>query len=111
MPIQPIDLQTLFAHLNQVGKEQSVLKEGAVLQQAVKGSELVKETQHKDESVNTTKSTDAENQKIKDSESREGGTARGKEEEEEKEKEEKNKKMKKQYFSDPALGKNIDISG
>ena len=87
------------------------MKEGAALQQAVKGSEMVKETQHKDESVNETKNTDAENQKIKDTESREGGTARGKEEEEEKEKENTKQKKKKQYFSDPALGKNIDISG
>ncbi len=34
MPIQPIDLQTLFAHINQVGKDQAVLKEGLTTQQA-----------------------------------------------------------------------------
>ena len=34
MPIQPIDLQTLFAHINQVGKEQASIKEGLLAQQA-----------------------------------------------------------------------------
>ncbi len=111
MPVQPIDLQTLFAHLNQVGKQQSALKEGAVLQQSVKGNEMVKETQHKDKSVNTTKNADSENEKIKDSESGGGGAGMKGEEEEEKGKEEPAQKKKKQYFSDPALGKNIDISG
>ncbi len=109
MPIQPLDLQVLFAHLNQVGKEQSLLKNGAVIQQSVKGNELVKETQHKDESVNNLKSTDDENQKIKDSEAGGGGAFKNKDEN--KEKKEEDKKHKKKYFTDPALGKNIDISG
>ena len=33
MPIQPIDMQTLFMRLNQVGKEQAVEREAAHLAQ------------------------------------------------------------------------------
>ena len=64
MPIQPIDLQTLFAHINQVGKEQASLKEGLLAQQAAQANELIKEKKHQDESVNKTVKADEDNQKI-----------------------------------------------
>ena len=66
MPIQPLDLQTLFAHINQVGKEQAALKEGLAAQQAAHANELIKEMKHQDESVNKTTKTDEDNQKIQE---------------------------------------------
>ena len=108
MPIQPIDLQTLFAHINQVGKDQAVLKEGLSNQQAAHAKELIKETIHQDESVNKSGKTDEENQKIHDEDRTGNQGEKGEEKQKEKEFEQK-KKMN--VFTDPDLGKNIDISG
>ena len=110
MPLQPIDLQTLFAHLNQVGKQQAVLKEGAALQQVIKGNELAREARLKDETVNQTQEEQEESAKVREKQSEQGGAAyqgdKGKQKGEEKE-----EKPKRNFFEDPALGKNIDISG
>jgi len=108
MPIQPIDLQTLFAHINQVGKEQAVLKEGQTTQQAAHANELIKEMKHQDESVNKSTKTDENNQKIQDDQGNNSpGTNSDNSENEKSDKEKKNISV----FTDPDLGKNIDISG
>ncbi len=106
MPVQPIDLQTLFAHMNQVGKIQADLKEGVILQQAEKGNELVKETQHKNKSVNETGSAEEEEAKVKEKTPEEGSNQKQGEKNEPEEK----KPKKKNFYTDPALGKNIDIT-
>ena len=108
MPVQPIDLQTLFAHINQVGKEQAVLKEGLAAQQAAHAKELIKETMHQDESVNKSAKADEENQKIHDEDKSGNQGEKGAGKQKEKASEEK-KKIN--VFTDPDLGKNIDISG
>lgn len=110
MPLQPIDLQTLFAHLNQVGKQQATLKEGAVLQQVIKGNELAKEARLKDETVNQTQEEQEESPKVRDKQP-EQGSGSYTEEKGRKKGEDKEDKLKKNFFEDPALGKNIDISG
>ncbi|HDQ14223.1 MAG TPA: hypothetical protein ENN41_05360 [Sediminispirochaeta sp.] len=108
MPLQPIDMQTLFAHLNQVGKQQAHLKAGAVVQQELQGNIMAKEALHKDETVNETDET-PENDKIKDKEKESsGGKSSQRKGRKEKEKEESEKQA---FYEDPALGKNIDITG
>ncbi len=110
MPIQPLDLQTLFAHINQVGKEQAALKEGQAAQQAAHANELIKEMKHQDESVNKSAKTDEDNQKIQDdhgNNSQEESSGESGNEKENPEEEKKNVSV----FTDPDLGKNIDISG
>ncbi len=108
MSIKPIDLQTLFMHMNQVGKEQAQQKEGLHLQQLAMGSELVKETEQRDKSVNETESTsDGPEEVHEDQEQSQGGKKKRKKEEEETQ----NEKSSRKYYSDPDLGKNIDISG
>ena len=108
MSIKPIDLQTLFMHMNLVGKEQALHRGSLLMQQAVAGSELVQETEHRDSSVNETKSlSDGPEEIHEDEEQRSGQRRHGKREggNEQKEGESAN------HYSDPALGKNIDISG
>lgn len=108
MSIKPIDLQTLFMHMNQVGKEQALQRGGLLMQQAIAGSELVQETEHKDNSVNETKSISDGPEEIHDDEEGASGKRRRRKKQggkEQKEDESSN------YFSDPALGKNIDITG
>ena len=110
MPIQPIDLQTLFAHINQVGKEQAALKEGLLAQQAAQANELIKEKKHQDESVNKTGKADEDKQKIhNDQEKGSSGEASVGPENDNGKPDEEKKKVS--VFTDPDLGKNIDISG
>lgn len=110
MPLQPIDLQTLFAHLNQVGKQQATLKEGAILQQVIKGNELAKEARLKDETVNQTQEEQEESAKVREKQPERKG-AGFQEDKGRKKGEEKEEKQKHNFYEDPALGKNIDISG
>jgi hypothetical protein len=108
MSIKPIDLQTLFMHMNQVGRDQAQLKQGLHLQQIVAGSELVRETEQKDSSVNQTNPlSDGPEQIHEDDEEQRGGRKRRKSKEEKKEPREESRN----YYSDPDLGKKIDISG
>jgi len=110
MPIQPIDLQTLFAHINQVGKEQAALKEGLLAQQAAQAKELIKEKKHQDESVNKTDQADEDRQKIHDDQEKgSSGEASVEAEKDNGKPDEEQKKIS--VFTDPDLGKNIDISG
>ncbi len=108
MSIKPIDLQTLFMHMNQVGRDQAQQKQGLHLQQVIAGSELVRETEQKDSSVNQTNPLSEGPEKIHDDDEESRGGRKRK-----KGKEEKNetKDESRNYYSDPDLGKKIDISG
>ena len=108
MAIKPIDLQTLFMHMNQVGKEQAQQKEGLHLQQVIMGSELVRETEQKDKSVNQAHAlSDGPEAIHEDQESQGGGKKRRKKEEEK----ESGQDQSRNYYRDPDLGNNIDITG
>jgi len=105
MSIQPIDLQTLFLKMSQVGKDQAVEKESAILQQAAKGSEIEKRNQHSDTSVNKADNSDEGPEKTKDEKEHSGQSH-------DKRKRNKNSMYEdKEILTDPDLGKNIDISG
>ncbi|MDR2741560.1 MAG: hypothetical protein LBB98_05320 [Treponema sp.] len=112
MAIQPIDLQTLFTQIDKVGKEQMNQKEGVHLQSVLQNAQLQKKTEEKFHSVTELQNTGDGAERIKDRNSRrQGGEhapgrrpdeegAAGSEEEGEP-----------PVIRDPALGKNIDISG
>ncbi|MCL2704967.1 MAG: hypothetical protein FWE72_02025 [Spirochaetaceae bacterium] len=106
MSIQPIDLQTLFLKMTQVGKDQAVEKDSIMLQQTLQGHEIAKRNQHSDNSVNKANNSDAGPEKTKE-DKEQGGNH-----DQKKRKKEKNKTFEdKEILSDPDLGKNIDISG
>lgn len=107
MAITPLDLQTMFVRLNEVGKEQNQLKEAVAAQQAAGARELRDQEIRQDNSVNRTEE-DQEAGKVKDEgekEQQEKNASR------EKEQEKENPSRKKQVFSDPEIGSHIDISG
>jgi hypothetical protein len=109
MPIQPIDLQNMFLKMSQIGKEQAEQRNIAAQQQAAQGSEFVKETEHKDHSVN--KADDLPDGAEKTDED---GKRKGKEEQSEQKKREHDgdgENRKGRYLEDPDLGHHIDISG
>ena len=105
MSIKPIDLQTLFSHINQVGKEQAAQKNAMLMQQAATANEIVEETHQKDESVNEAKPSSDGPEQVND----EGKGFSGGKNESKRKKE--NKKEEKKYFEDPQLGKHIDLEG
>jgi hypothetical protein len=111
MAIQPIDLQTLFTQLDKVGKEQLNQKEGYQIQQALQGDQIRRKTEERIQSVNELQDTGQGAERVKDRSSRKGqdqepgekesasGTPGSADEEEP------------SVIRDPALGKNIDVSG
>jgi hypothetical protein len=107
MSIQPIDLQTLFMRLSQVGKEQAAMKDAAHVAQTVQGSEIAKRSEEQARAVNETRELEEGPAVIKDDE-RQGENRGGGEGEEPTEKKER---VKKNVFQDPALGNKIDLSG
>ncbi len=108
MPLLPIDLQTLFAHINQVGREQAVLKEGSVQYQFVQGAKMIKKTEQADNEVNETHEVGEGLEKVKEEKEREAKKRASGQEKKEKEKSPENEKR---YFEDPDLGHHINIVG
>jgi hypothetical protein len=115
MAIQPIDLQTLFTQVEKVGKSQASQKEGLAVQQALQGIQIQKKTEERIQSVNETQDTGEGVEKVNDRDPR-----KNKEDEEEREKngqagagetEEGEGEDNCAVIRDPALGRNIDISG
>lgn len=110
MPLLPIDLQTMFSHMNQIGKEQALQKDVLPLQQALQGAEIVKDSQEKDETVNETNNVGEGLDKINDEEKKkqkEQGTGKNK-----KEKHKGNgTNGRNDEFKESHLGQHIDIIG
>lgn len=104
MPLEPIDLQVLFSRMPDVGKEQSTQNELVSGAQAAQASELVKETDVRSNSVNETKESDEVRHA---GESEEGSAEKSKGQRKKK----KTPRKSLAAFSDPDLGKNIDITG
>ena len=111
MAIQPIDLQALFTQLDKVGKNQAVAREGQQIHEALQQVQTQRKLEENVQSVNETQDMGEEAEKIKDNNGRGahanqgGGKGKGGEDEEDSAEE------KPQLIRDPALGRNIDISG
>ena len=112
MAIQPIDLQALFTQLDKVGKNQAVLREGQQIQESLQQIQTQRKLEENVQSVNETQEMGEEAEKIKDDKGRRSYAnqdgARGKEEDGE---EAASEEEKPDLIRDPALGRNIDISG
>ena len=111
MAIQPIDLQTLFVQLDKVGKNQAMLREGQQIQEALQQAQTQRKLEENVRSVNEAQDMGEEAETIKDqkgsgSQANPGGTKGRQQEEEAAEEHEKP-----DVIRDPALGRNIDISG
>jgi hypothetical protein len=105
MAITPIDLQTLFAQLDKVGKTHTPAKEG--LQQAVENIQIQKKTEEHIQEVNEAQNTGEGAEKVKDREQSNAGQQNENKKNKEGNKEDEDTVS---VLSDPRLGKNIDIS-
>lgn len=107
MSIRPIDLQTLYSQLNQAGKEQAVEKNASALQQAQHHQASVRQAEQRDHSINQTEKADGNLNSVGERKEQalpdqpEQGDA-GNEEQ---------KKKDREFFEDPDLGHNLDITG
>lgn len=90
--------------MNQVGKEQAVLKEGVEVHQSMQGMAEVHNVELKDSSVNQSQDIGDGIDKIKDENKKQEYNEQKQKEEREKEKEKQRK-----YFKDPDCGNHIDI--
>jgi hypothetical protein len=105
MSIQPIDLQTLFSHLGNVGKTQSAEAQAVAQQQAVVGRELARRSAEQESSVSEASTLEEGPEK-----SDEDGKGSSQHHESGR-KEDTHAEKDIEVFSDPDLGKNIDLSG
>jgi hypothetical protein len=109
MAITPIDLQTLFTQVDKAGKIQSPVKEGQIIHETVHNIQIQKKTEDHTEEVNQTKNMGEGAQKVNDQtkNNQSQNQKRNKQNEPEKEQAES---LSGVFFTDPRLGKNIDIS-
>lgn len=107
MPINPIDLQTVFAQLGQVGKQQAAEKDGALLHSMLHGAQVKKLEDEAAKAIQKPKDDQTATEAIKD----EGGSQHGESEQEKKRDGDTAKKPEPETISDPALGGHVDISG
>jgi hypothetical protein len=112
MAIQPIDLQTLFTQLDKVGKNQAVQKDGLAIQQALQGIQMQKKTEEQIQSVNEAQNTGEGAERIKDRERKRRESPEETRDEPGKDGEGALPEEKPLWIiRDPALGRNIDVSG
>ena len=110
--MQPIDLQTLFTQMDKVGKNQILQKEGLQLQAALQQVQSQKKAEEHVRAVNEAQNQGDGAQKVKDEEPKRQhkGSYHGTSNHEEPEAEYQ-AKAKGVIIRDPALGRNIDLSG
>jgi hypothetical protein len=104
--LKPIDLQTLFTHLNNVGKTQSAAEQSIHAQQAVQGDEIAKKSELEETTVDSNNQIEQEENSVD-----EDGRGARKYQSRTKMSQEEQKKKKKMSFRDPDLGSHIDLEG
>jgi hypothetical protein len=113
MAIQPIDLQTMFSQLDKVGKTQASQREGLAAHQALQNVQMQRKTEEHIQSVNEAQDTGEGADKINDQGARKNETGEGEGQARQGPGEEPGEtdENPRPAIQDPALGRNIDISG
>ena len=108
MGIKPIDLQTLFVKMGEVGKEQSHIKEQAALQQSQAARSQISKEMADDRKVTGTLK-DEETETIKDDES--ANTHDSEKYRKRENKNDENEDENVEIITDPEVGRHVDLSG
>ena len=112
MALSPLDLQTLFSQMDKVGKEQSAVKDGQTLHKVVHEEVSQRKTEEKMRAVVEAEQTGEGLSGIKDSkENKSPPEGRGKGGEKEPSEDAAGTSPKLKAYSDPAIGKHLDLSG
>ena len=107
MSIQPIDLQTLFVRLSQVGREQSAIKQSVAQNQLVTGNEIAERSQEVGHTVEETKEVSEGPETVHE----DGSPNEQPHGEQDRESDSKPEEHADEVFRDPDLGQNIDLTG
>ncbi|MBN2618861.1 MAG: hypothetical protein JXR64_11180 [Spirochaetales bacterium] len=107
MSIKPLDLQTLFIKMAQVGKDQAAIQKSVENQQNREANVLIKEENNRDHSVNKAE----EDKDIEKTNDKNGSGQRNSKEQEKKKDKTLPEDDKINFFTDPERGHNVDISG
>ncbi|OHD75781.1 MAG: hypothetical protein A2V99_00850 [Spirochaetes bacterium RBG_16_67_19] len=113
MSLLPIDLQTMFSQMSQIGKEQAVAKEVPPQLQAMQAEQIVRKSEHDDKAVNQAREPGEGPEKVRE-EGRRGKRRRGSPRERRppgQEPAEGGEQERREVFEDPALGHNVDLVG
>jgi hypothetical protein len=112
MAVNPLDLQVSFSQINNVGKQQSALKESDDIKQEQASQVLNKQSTKETQEVPETKDINDGVGKIKDKEKEEKNRSKKKKPEDKAENEDAEKKDEiDKDVKDPNLGQKIDILG
>lgn len=113
MPVSPLDLQTLFTQMDKVGREQSLLKEGAAIQQSVQGAIAVKKGEEQARTVKSTETAEEDTREAKvDPELGGGGEHPGSQGKEGRPEDgDGGEGTGAEVIKDPGLGLRVDLSG
>ena len=112
MAIQPIDLQALFTQLDKVGKNQTALRDGQQIQESIQQAQSMRKLEQNVQAVNQTQDMGEEAATIK--EQQKHGTQAQKHDSKDTPEDSDNaggEDTRPDLIRDPALGRNIDISG
>ncbi|MBN1834539.1 MAG: hypothetical protein JW820_01750 [Spirochaetales bacterium] len=109
MPLLPIDLQTMFNQMSQVGRETAVHREVSTQYQFLQGTEIVRKTEQDDRTVRQSRELGEGPEKVKEQRQRQGrGQAKPKGEDQASESQDDQEKG---LFDDPDLGHHVDLVG
>ncbi len=112
MPVSPLDLQTLFTQMDKVGREQSLQKEGAAIQQSVQGAVAAKRNEEQARTVKSTHSAEDDERKLQvDTEEPGASSGQGGSGSADQEAEGQGGAEGKEVIKDPGLGLRVDLSG
>jgi hypothetical protein len=106
MPLLPIDLQTMFSQMSQVGREQAAQKDVPPQYQAAQAAELAKKSEHDDKAVNQAREAGEGPEKV-----REEAGGRGRRRGRQRPESGKEPPAVRSVVEDPALGHNVDLVG
>ncbi|MEX2443574.1 MAG: hypothetical protein WD492_08215 [Alkalispirochaeta sp.] len=109
MSIQPIDLQTLFVRLSQVGREQSAIKQAILQNQEVTGREIAERSRQAGASVQESEEVSGGPETVDE----EGNPPQQHpaSQHEQSSGEDASEESPEDMFRDPDLGQNIDLEG
>jgi hypothetical protein len=122
MPLLPIDLQTMFSQMTQIGREQAVQKEVPPQYQAVQAEQIARKAEHDDKAVNQTREPSEGPEKVKEEgprrRRRRGGPRERGRAGSGQTPADPDQSLpagqapdRRQVFEDPALGHNVDLVG
>jgi hypothetical protein len=109
MPLLPIDLQTMFNQMSQVGRETAVQREVSSQYQLLQGAEIVRRTEEDDHAVPQAREVGEGLEKIREERQRRQPRRRSNEDQEHPG--ERGEKKDDSLFEDPDLGHHVDLVG